>query len=195
MSLPTGATGSRSIFFGTMSSWSGSQTITRPAGNRTIIHHFPAFLCSCAHPRVTRTLLLFLFFLRASPRTRRARPNTSTPTDLSHFPLLRDAGVMKRASLTCVFRLENLSLNSQEIHEHSPINLHEIQCARGSNLERDRRIRNGEGQLGLYKRCKREREKEKYSFFFVDVKLFFASLLLISSTYFFSLPVAINIVW
>lgn len=49
-----------------------------------------------------------------SPRTRRARP-TSAPTDLSHFPLLRDADVMKRASLTCVLRLENWSLNSQDI--------------------------------------------------------------------------------
>jgi len=46
--------------------------------------------------------------------TRRARP-TSVTTDLSHFPLLRDADVMKRASLTCVLRLEKSSLNSQKI--------------------------------------------------------------------------------
>ena len=87
MSLPTDATGS-CRHFGTMSSWSGSQATTRPAGNRAIIHHFPAFLRSCAHPRVTRALLLFLFlllFLR-DPLEDTSRAPYERPDRLVSFP-------------------------------------------------------------------------------------------------------------
>lgn len=72
---------------------------------------------SCAsllRPRAPTRLARVPLALRELPQDASRTPLRMAPTDLSHFPPLRDAGVMKRASPR-VLRLEKRLLTSPEI--------------------------------------------------------------------------------
>jgi len=110
---PTGATGSCSI----LEQCRPGQRVRLPPAPQEIARSFITSLrfSMCAPSRHPASPRLPPPFRAGFPTTRRARPTNVLPTDLSHFPLLRDADVMKRASFTCVLRLEKSSLNSQKI--------------------------------------------------------------------------------